>query len=173
MIRKKPYNSHLTAVERKTLQEPVKWLLDSHCLRGDILDYGCGKCHELNNKFFKADGYDPYYRPEGIIKKQYDTIICTDVINTIPFFSERLDCFLKMRGHLKNYIDYNDSTKNHYGFLYLIIRNDRNNLKGWSVDRKTWMGYVDVLGWMLKKIGDWEIFCFYPWDGYAEGKVRD
>lgn len=47
-----------------------------------MLDYGCGKCHALNNEHFVAEGFDPYFRPINLDQK-FDTIICNYVLNVV------------------------------------------------------------------------------------------
>lgn len=132
MIKKKQYNSFLTAISRKSLPSPTKWLFKNKYLFSDkILDYGCGKCHEINNKYFPCDGYDPYYRPDGIIVGlSYKTIICNFVLNTIPFYQERKDLVRKMQNILHP-----------YGCIYISVRNDIKKLNGWT-SRSTWQGNI-------------------------------
>lgn len=81
-------NSHLTAISRTKPPTPVLWLLREGLLHGRILDYGCGKCRDLNNIWFDMPGqcsifsYDPHYQPvmpEGL----FDAILCTYVLCTV------------------------------------------------------------------------------------------
>lgn len=72
-----------TAIARKKLPVPTRFLLENDLLRGSVLDYGCGKCHDLNNQHFVAEGFDPHFRPIALDKK-YDTIICNYVLNVVP-----------------------------------------------------------------------------------------
>lgn len=71
-----------TAITRSKLPAPTQFLLDNGKLKGDILDYGCGRCHDINNQYFVADGYDPYFK-DMKFDKQYDTIICNYVLNVV------------------------------------------------------------------------------------------
>lgn len=73
---------HMTAKYRKSLPKPTKYLLDNGLIQGKVLDYGCGMCHEINNQYFAADGYDPYFRPI-LPSSKYDTIICNYVLNVV------------------------------------------------------------------------------------------
>jgi hypothetical protein len=49
-----------TAIFRDRLAVPTQYLFDNTLLHSRILDYGCGKCHDINNEYFKCDGYDPH-----------------------------------------------------------------------------------------------------------------
>lgn len=82
--RKNPY-SHLTAKERDRPSFPTRKLLGLGCIRGRVLDFGCGHGADvdfLREKGFEAEGYDPYHapeRPEGT----FDTILCHYVLNVL------------------------------------------------------------------------------------------
>jgi hypothetical protein len=129
-------------------------------LYGDVLDYGCGKCHELNNRFFVADGYDPHYRPNGITKTAYDTIICNFVLNTIPFDSERR----KIGNEIRRLI-VNEYGRRH-GQAFITIRNDRRKLRGWTRN-KTWQGLIDLNGLnMIKETPNWKIYVMGRWEDW-------
>lgn len=78
---------HKTAIARKALPLPVRWLLKKNLITGKVLDFGCGKCKALNDTILakhpgilSVDSYDPFYAPKGILLSQYDTIICTYVL---------------------------------------------------------------------------------------------
>lgn len=87
-------NSHLTAISRKALPVPVRWLLAQGMIHGHVLDYGCGKCAEINATVLNTapgvgsvTSYDPYYEPDAINlsnKLQWDVILCTYVLCTLP-----------------------------------------------------------------------------------------
>ena len=72
--------SHLTAINRKTLSCPAKYLNDHNLLLGECLDYGCGHGGDAN--LLMIDKYDPYYFPQKP-NHQYDTIICNYVLNVV------------------------------------------------------------------------------------------
>jgi len=122
--------SHLTAIRRNKLPNPTQWLLDKFLIRGRTLDYGCGRCHEINNQFFSADGFDPHYRPNGINYSSYDTIICNYVLNVLPTEQERKEVCEHILGLLSS-----------NGVAYITVRNDRIKLKG-PTKRKTWQGLI-------------------------------
>jgi 2-polyprenyl-3-methyl-5-hydroxy-6-metoxy-1,4-benzoquinol methylase len=137
--------SHLTAISRKTLPKPTRWLKNQHLIWGDFLDYGCGRCHDIN-KFcililksnkdsqmigsYVVDGYDPHYRPDGITLKKYNTIVCNYVLNVIEDPNERYKIISDIQNRLK-----------YGGRAYLSVRNDIFKLNGKTL-RGTWQGYI-------------------------------
>ena len=77
--------THLTAIERKYLSFPAKFLLRNKLLTGKILDFGCGYGKDveiLQKKGFDIQGYDPYYHPQYPLEK-FDVIICFYVLNVL------------------------------------------------------------------------------------------
>lgn len=93
-------NSHRTAIARKALPVPVRWLLSQGMIHGHVLDYGCGKCAEINKRILRNWGsgtfypeiksvtsYDPYYAPNAIKESgrvMWDVVLCTYVLCTLP-----------------------------------------------------------------------------------------
>lgn len=73
-------NAHRTAIVRKTLSAPTKYLEARGKLVGRVLDYGCGRGFDADTLDIEA--FDPYYRPERP-DGQFDTIICNYVLNVI------------------------------------------------------------------------------------------
>ena len=138
-------NSYKTAIKRKGLPNPTRWLLYQGLLKGTVLDYGCGKCHEINNQHFVADGYDSYYRPEILIKR-YDTIICNFVLNTIESIFERVAIVQRIRKLLSS-----------NGVAYVSVRNDKKKLNGFT-SRGTWQGYVIPAGELIKEVPSYRIY---------------
>jgi hypothetical protein len=133
-------NSHLTAVSRKTLPLPVRWLLSQGMIHGHVLDYGCGRCKPLNDSILaKAKGiksvtsYDPYHFPTGLDYaginglgtswSMFDVVLCTYVLCTLPELMEKV--MLKVLQHhlLPN------------GVAYVTIRNDEPQT-GWGRSSK-------------------------------------
>ena len=95
-------NSHLTAINRKALPVPIRWLLAQRMIHGHVLDYGCGKCEPINNVVFpkypqikSITNFDPYYAPIQPVQPNYlgegwyDTILCTYVLCTLPKTDEK------------------------------------------------------------------------------------
>ena len=77
--------SHLTAIDRKYLSFPAKFLLKNKLLQGQILDFGCGYGKDveiLQRKGFKIKGYDPHYFPD-YPQGKFDTIVCIYVLNVL------------------------------------------------------------------------------------------
>ena len=81
---------YLTAIRRKDLSVPVRYLLQHGLLKGRILDFGCGfgyDTDELKRRGYDITGYDYYYRqeyPEG----KFDTIVCVYVLNVLEPYAQ-------------------------------------------------------------------------------------
>src|SRR5271166_2094847 len=69
-----------TAIQRKTISLPAAWLNARRLIKGDALDYGCGKGTDAF--LIGMDNYDPHYFPK-LPTKKYDTITCTYVLNVV------------------------------------------------------------------------------------------
>jgi len=130
--------SHLTAIGRRDLPVPTRFLIKNGYLVGSILDYGCGKCHLINNKHFNADGFDahPSFPQSASIRinmGRYNTIICNYVLCVVPL-EERLPILRTIQTLL---------TDN--GTAYISVRNDKPK-NGWGVSSKgTYQGRVRKL----------------------------
>jgi ATP adenylyltransferase len=144
--------SHKTAISRKTLPLPTRWLLGRGLLKGVILDYGCGKCFELNNLFFVSDGYDPHYRKDGIEHSSYDTIICNFVLNVIESPAAR-----------QGVIDDIQYLLAPGGIAYISVRNDKEKLNG-CTKRGTWQGLVEPPGHLIVCKPGWLMHVLYNGD---------
>lgn len=78
-------NSHLTAIERKTLSFPARLLLRKNLIKGKVLDYGSGfgkDVEVLQSKGFDVRAYDKHYAPK-YPEGKFDTIICFYVLNVL------------------------------------------------------------------------------------------
>lgn len=75
--------SYLTAITRKTLTAPTKYLFNKNLLIGNILDYGCGK--SIDSEILEnCDKFDPYYyNDKKVFNRLYNTIICNYVLNVV------------------------------------------------------------------------------------------
>jgi len=129
------HKSHLTAIHRKSIPTPVKWILSNENISGNILDFGCGKCKSINPKHW--DSYDPYYNPNGITKPKYNIILCTYVLCVLNLFER-----LKTLNEIKSLLDKN-------GIAYIIVRNDKPK-RGWGLsNRKTFQSKTPELNSMF------------------------
>jgi hypothetical protein len=132
MPNKVKHQSHLTAIHRKDIPVPVKWILQNNKCLGKILDFGCGKCYLINPS--KWDSYDPYYKPDGIKKEKYDTIFCTYVLCTLPK-AERQSVLHQISLLLDPL----------FGIAYITVRNDKPK-QGWGLSkRNTYQGRATEL----------------------------
>lgn len=98
-----------TAMSRKTLSLPAKWLHEQGLIKGDALDYGCGKGADAF--LIGMDNYDPYFFPKKPTK-QYETITCTYVLNVVKPI-DWADLILEMMQYLAP-----------GGTLYIAVRRD-------------------------------------------------
>jgi SAM-dependent methyltransferase len=135
--------SHLTAIGRKALPVPTRWLLDHNLLRGKVLDYGCGRCHKVNNNYFVCDGYDPYPFPQTDLitvgETWYDTIICNYVLCVTPA-AERMPILKDIQNNLAK-----------YGVAFISVRNDKPTM-GWGFTKRgTYQGRASRLRLPLVK----------------------
>jgi Methyltransferase domain len=75
---------HKTAIKRKNISVPLRWLISKGLLFGKTLDYGCGRGFDCS--FLGIQGYDPN-APAPINKYptcKFNTVICTYVLNVLP-----------------------------------------------------------------------------------------
>lgn len=79
--------SGLTAISRKSMSVPCRWLVKNNLVQGKVLDYGCGRgkdVEELKKLGFNAKGWDPNHNDNRAVKRQkYDTILCSYVLNVV------------------------------------------------------------------------------------------
>lgn len=121
--------SHLTAITRKTLPVPTRWLLKNNKVTGKVLDYGCGRCASVNPRGWK--NFDPHYEPAFNLEENYfDTILCNYVLCVL---SPELRIPV-----LKEIQKYLSPT----GTAYVSVRNDKPTW-GWGVSKRgTYQGRV-------------------------------
>lgn len=113
------FNSRLTAITRSNLPLPVRWLLNNNLIKGDVLDYGCGKCRYVNEKYLRGSkiksvtNYDPNYELMPIdAPTGFDTILCTYVLNVLD------------EKHEIGILDDIQQRLNKYGVAFISVRND-------------------------------------------------
>lgn len=137
---------HRTAIHRKSLPTPTRWLLKEGLVAGLTLDYGCGHCHEINNRYFLADGFDPHYQPHGVQHISYDTVLCNFVLNVIPSKETRAFICREIQKLLKP-----------NGLAYISVRNDQKKLRGYT-SRGTWQGYVIPPGKLIHTTSSYRMY---------------
>lgn len=72
--------AYKTAITRRGISPPMKYLVRNELIVGSALDYGCGKGQcaiEL-----EMDKYDPHFWPDEP-RQKYDTVTCHYVLNVI------------------------------------------------------------------------------------------
>jgi SAM-dependent methyltransferase len=142
--------SHKTAIRRRAISCPTKYLYNKGLLVGKILDYGCGRgddIQRLNELHVKADKYDPYWFPFAINAYSYDVIICNYVLNVIPEEDERQAVIDTIKVLLKD-----------GGVAYISIRNDVRELRGWT-SKGTWQGLIDLDLPIFHKSSNYIMYC--------------
>lgn len=120
--------SYKTAITRKKLSVPMKYLNDKGLIQGRVLDYGCGKGFDANE--LGMDKYDPKFFPE-YPNPPYEVVTCIYVLNVE---SNPLE-----RGNIERRIV---SLLVPGGDAYIAVRNDKKNLNG-KTSKGTWQGYVE------------------------------
>jgi len=140
-------HSYLTAIGRTKLSAPVQYLHDNGLLKGYILDYGCGRGTDV--KFlemlgYACDKYDPHYQPYLSKHFQYDTVLCTFVLNVIEDVLERNRVMADIIKHCK-------------GDAYVTVRNDVKRLNG-ITSRKTWQGLITLNYPIVKQTSGYTIY---------------
>lgn len=135
------HNSHLTAITRRALPVPVRWLLQQgNAIKGHVLDYGCGKCAAINNRTIaqlpvvkSMTNYDPHFEPIDLsFKSTFDTILCTYVLCTLPE-SEESQILHTLRHHLRP-----------DGMAFISVRNDTPQQGHGVSSRGTFQRWVEL-----------------------------
>jgi ATP adenylyltransferase len=78
--------SYNTAISRKKASVPLRYLEGKGHLKGAVLDYGCGKSADFNHlkaAGYVAEAYDPHWRPTDLTGMDFDTVLCTYVLNVV------------------------------------------------------------------------------------------
>jgi SAM-dependent methyltransferase len=120
--------SKLTAIKRKKLSSPMKYLYDECLISSNHLDYGCGRGDDADTLF--CDKYDPNWFPEKP-QTRYDSITCVYVLNVIEEHKEREAVIKDIKGLL-----------NPGGKAYIAVR--RDNFKEGYTSRGTWQGMIEL-----------------------------
>jgi hypothetical protein len=109
-------NAHKTAITRKVLSVPMRYLSQQGKIQGPALDYGCGKGFDADQLYM--DGYDPHFRPE-MPGYCYNTITCNYVLNVVQD-DEAVDILAHIQSLLAP-----------GGVAYITIRRDIKK-EGWT-----------------------------------------
>jgi ATP adenylyltransferase len=83
--------SYNTAISRREASAPLRYLQKGGHIKGSVLDYGCGKeadFKHLKAAGYKAQAYDPHWRPIDLSGMSFDTILCTYVLNVVSAEAE-------------------------------------------------------------------------------------
>lgn len=124
------HKSYLTAISRKALPTPTKWLASKGYVNLNpprpafkVLDFGCGKCASVNPPHWF--NYDPHYAPMdlSVIHNRMDIVICNYVLCTLPK-EERLKVLQEIQLLLTE-----------WGNAYISVRNDKPK-QGWGLSSK-------------------------------------
>jgi len=101
-----------TAITRKSISAPVRWMLNHGPLNGQqrVLDYGCGRGFDAEK--LNMDVYDPNWAPD-MPKGLYEYIVCTYVLNIIKNKKDRLECMKSIQNKLRI-----------NGVAYITVRRD-------------------------------------------------
>ena len=140
---------HKTAISRSKPSAPAQWLYDNRSVPADrsVLDYGCGRGKDVDH--FYWEGYDPNSPDEELrlpIAGEFDTILCTYVLNVIENEWERKDVLTMIRTLLSK-----------DGTAYITVRNDKKNLNGLT-SRGSWQGHIQLDLPIVRKTSSYIIY---------------
>ena len=136
--------SYLTAISRRTLSKPARWLQDNGRLRGRTLDFGSGRGGDYGR--LECEAYDPHHGPEMPVGP-FETIMCNYVVNVIRNGGARRDILARISELLSD-----------TGYAYIAVRTKRADLKG-TTKRGTWQGLIELDLPIEYKDSDCTIYC--------------
>jgi hypothetical protein len=136
----------LTAMPRRGLSAPARWLSEQGSIIGRVIDYGCGRGTDA--ALLGAAGYDPHWRPDEsvLLPGHYDTALCLFVLNVIRRGADRRKVLLALGRLLRP-----------EGVAYIAVRNDRENLLGLTA-RGTWQGWVTLPFELVKRTTSYRLY---------------
>jgi hypothetical protein len=140
-------DSSKTAIHRKNISAPAKWLRDQQLIVGCSLDYGCG--HGVDADTIGMDKYDLNWHPE-MPEGTFDTITCTYVLNVIESEQERQEVLDDIISRLSL-----------LGTAYVTVRADSNKLNG-VTKTGSWQGNImlDSPWELLRSVSGYRIYRF-------------
>lgn len=141
--------SHLTAISRKALSAPMKWMENEGFFDGvprhKCLDYGCGRGFDADALGFQK--YDPFwFKCDDFSEGEFDVITCNFVLNVINDEKERQFVLDNIRHWLALSMS-----------AFISIRSDKDALKGYT-KRGTYQGYHPPMLPLLHKGSGYELY---------------
>jgi len=121
--------AYRTAITRRALSKPARWLDSNDLLVGRVLDYGCGRGGDTER--LGCEGYDPHYRPD-CPAGPFETVMCNFVLNVIEDYAIR-------RTILRDIADLLTET----GYAFIAVRANKKDLKGLT-RIGTWQGLITL-----------------------------
>lgn len=132
--------SKQTAMTRDKAPAPMRWLREQGMITDNTLDYGCGR-----RTFYYMEGWDPEWKQNGNILKEWQDIYCGYVLNTLTVEEEAM-VLMKINQILKP-----------GGCAYIVVRRDLP-LEG-RQGRGCWQRYVRLnLPVVYEKNGNYIIY---------------
>lgn len=135
---------HKTAISRRSLSTPMRYLQDNSLIKGRALDYGCGRGQDADE--LGIDKYDPNSQWNEYPSGTYDTITCNFVLNVI----EDPELRAGLMSSILHLLDKN-------GVAYISVRNDKKNLNG-TTSRGTWQGFIELDLPIVKKTSNFVMY---------------
>tara|TARA_Y100000034_G_C6870751_1_gene397515 strand:- start:27 stop:461 length:435 start_codon:yes stop_codon:yes gene_type:complete len=100
-----------TAISRRGLSAPMRWLQDHHRIQGRALDYGCGRGQDADR--LGVMKYDPHWHPVDLGGQFFDVITCIYVLNVISDNKKISDILADINFMLTS-----------IGTAYIVVRRD-------------------------------------------------
>lgn len=146
-------NSHKTAIGRTKPSAPARLLVSQGLIKGldygYVLDYGCGRGFDAS--YYGWERYDPYYCPDLRIFRDYDTILCSYVLNTLHKREEA-----KILTHIQDLLASD-------GVAYITVR--RNLKKSGFTNKGTYQRIVRLNLPIVEENSD---YCIYRMDKLSQ-----
>ena len=145
-------HSDRTAIGRRALSSPSRWLRAHKLVHQPCLDYGCGRGSDADR--LGCACYDPGLQPKAqnvaALQSQYRTILVHYVLNTVPSASTRAKILADVRKLLLP-----------GGAAYVAVRTDKRALRG-RTSRGTWQGEITLPGKPFARGSGWVMWKLTP-----------